>query len=80
MVGCGIKKMMEVGKNGYLLLDAFGGIHWYQSGKFWASCSLNMSSVDCLIMSSSQRYLSVSSKRDRNIVLIELLPRPALFD
>lgn len=37
-----------------------------------ANCHLNISTIDTVAISASQRWLAVGSKVDRNIVMIEL--------
>jgi hypothetical protein len=52
-------------------LDYYAGIYLYRDAKMIANCHLNISSIDSVAISSSQRWLAVGSKVDRNIVLIE---------
>lgn len=66
-----ITRIIEV-ESGYIFLDYYAGVYLYREGKLVANCHLNISSIDTVAMSASQRWLAVGSKVDRNIVLIEL--------
>jgi hypothetical protein len=63
--------IIEMGSD-LIFFDYYAGIYLYRNGTMIANCHLNISSIDSVALSPSQRLLAVGSKIDRNIVLLEL--------
>ena len=64
-----ITRIIEIG-NDYIFLDYYAGVYLYRDEKLVANCHLNISTIDAVAISRSQRWLAVGSKVDRNIILI----------
>lgn len=64
-----ITRIIEIG-NDYIFLDYYAGVYLYRDEKLVANCHLNISTIDAVAISQSQRWLAVGSKVDRNIILI----------
>jgi hypothetical protein len=64
-----ITRIIEIG-NDYIFLDYYAGVYLYRDEKLVANCHLNISTIDSVAISQSQRWLAVGSKVDRNIILI----------